>query len=120
MPDGMITQLIGLVLIYVFLFGVVICMDNILEADEKNKTANSTRTIGLVIFGGIVSTYLSNYLKALFNITFDFLDVTLTKQIVLGIAAICLISWLITKNRILKIIIVSIIIIVVITIFILP
>lgn len=102
MTGEIITQLIGVVIIYAWVFGLIHLLEKTFRITEKKESDDDTRAVLTpnAAFTFIIIEILGvTKIKSLFNITFDFLNVTLTVQILWGIVAVCFTTHILTKNK---------------------
>lgn len=122
MTGEIITQLIGVVITYVWVIAILLFMEKNYRADEKESDQDTRKVLtgntAFILF--IIGMIGVNAIKSVFNITLDFLNITLTKQILWGILAVIGISALLTKNKEHESILIFLGIIVVFTFLILP
>ena len=118
----MIEQLIGVVIIYTWIITIFLFIEKNYRADEKESDQDTRKilTIKTAFTLFIIGMVGVNIIKSVFNITFDFLNVTLTKQILWGTGAITLFIWMILRDEIIKNILDKVIVIIGLAIFLLP
>ena len=122
MPEGMITQLFGVVITYVWVIATLLFIEKNYRTGEKESDQDTRE----VLTGGVVFTLFVmgmigvNAIKSVFNITFDFLNITLTKQILWGMVAVSLTTWILLKNGVIKNILDKVVLIIGLAILLLP